>query len=238
MFRSLLAQLARLSCELLIYYAPISGMSYFQYLGLGGGKEGNWHVLMEQAPIPGAQSCVPPPNISLTNTPYLPVVHSVWQGDMGICGIQKEFPKTFLTQQKRIYMQFEWIGTIPTKYQPLGEDSEDKSPSFLQHPSQVYRWAHTIDRCIITLWKPKAEKNQYRAVYSHFVNSHFVNSHFVNSHLVNFPLRQFPLCQFPFGQCWQSGNWQSRNWRSGKLTKWEDLPIYILLTTVIDQWIF
>ena len=75
-------------------------------------------------------------------------------------------------------------------------------------------------------------------VSSHFVNSHFVNSHFVNSHLVNFPLCQFPLCQFPFGQCWQSGNWRNGNWQSGKLTKWEDLPLYILITTVIDQWIF
>ena len=26
--------------------------------------------------------------------------------------------------------KFEWIRTMPTKYQPLEEDSDDKSPSF------------------------------------------------------------------------------------------------------------
>ena len=47
--------------------------------------------------------------------------------------------KTFLTQQKRIYMQFEWIGT---KYQPVGKDSNDISPSFLQHLPQVCQVGH------------------------------------------------------------------------------------------------
>ena len=45
-------------------------------------------------------------------------------------------------------MQFEWIGTIPTKYQPLGEDSDNKSPSFLHHLSKVCQVGHTIDRRI------------------------------------------------------------------------------------------
>ena len=44
------------------------------HLGL---DRANWHILMEQAPIPGAQTCIPSPYISLTNTPYLPVMHSV-----------------------------------------------------------------------------------------------------------------------------------------------------------------
>ena len=43
----------------------------------------------------------------------------------------KNFPKTFNERKK--YIQFEWIGTILTKYQPLGEDFEDKSSCFLQH---------------------------------------------------------------------------------------------------------
>ena len=38
--------------------------------GLMGDKEGNWQFLMEQAPIPGVQSYVPSPYISVT---YLPV---------------------------------------------------------------------------------------------------------------------------------------------------------------------
>ena len=53
-----------------------------------------------------------------------------------------------LAQQKRMCMPFEWIGTIMTKYQPLGEDSDGKSPSFLQHLPQVSKVGHTIDRPI------------------------------------------------------------------------------------------
>ena len=45
-------------------------------------------------------------------------------------------------------MQFEWIVKIPTKYQPLGEDSDGKSPSFLQHLPQVCQVGHTTDRSI------------------------------------------------------------------------------------------
>ena len=37
-------------------------------------------------------------------------------------------------------MPFEWIGTIPTKYQLLKEDSKCESPSFLQYLPQVSRW--------------------------------------------------------------------------------------------------
>ena len=36
-----------------------------------------------------------------------------------------------------------------TKYEPFGEDSDCESPSFLQHPPQVFKVGHTIDRCII-----------------------------------------------------------------------------------------
>ena len=42
-------------------------------------------------------------------------------------------------------MPFEGIGTIPTKYQALEKDSGSKSPSFLQHSSQVAKVGHTID---------------------------------------------------------------------------------------------
>ena len=70
-------------------YAPISGMPYLQYLGLNGGLVRNWHVQMKQAHLPGAQTWVP--------CPYIPVMHSAWQGDMGICGIHKN-PKKIYTQ--------------------------------------------------------------------------------------------------------------------------------------------
>ena len=48
-------------------------VDYYQWYALPS-IPGAWYVQMEQAPIPGAQSFVPPP---LTNTPYLPVLHSV-----------------------------------------------------------------------------------------------------------------------------------------------------------------
>ena len=59
-------------------------------------------------------------------------------------------------------MQFEWIRTIPTKYQPLGEDSTDKSSSFLQHLPQVCQVEHTIDRCIMYV---------FREVLAHLVDT-------------------------------------------------------------------
>ena len=43
-------------------------------------------------------------------------------------------------------MQFRWIGTIPTKYQPLGEDYDGKSPFILLHLPQVCKVGHTNDR--------------------------------------------------------------------------------------------
>ena len=43
---------------------------------------------------------------------------------------------------------FECIRTIPTKYKPLGKDSDSKSPSFLQHPPQVCKVGHTTGRCV------------------------------------------------------------------------------------------
>ena len=58
-------------------------------------------------------ACVPSLYISLTNTPYLPVVHSAWHKDI------------FNTTKEK----FEWIGT---KYIPTCQkDSDDIFPSFL-----------------------------------------------------------------------------------------------------------
>ena len=41
--------------------------------------------------------------------------------------------------------------TIPTKYQPLGEDSNAKFPFVLQHLPQVCQVGHAIDRRISSL---------------------------------------------------------------------------------------
>ena len=44
-------------------------------------------------------------------------------------------------------MQFQWIGTISAKYQPLREGCDGKSPAFLQHLPHL-QVGHTIDRYI------------------------------------------------------------------------------------------
>ena len=66
-----------LRAEIRLSNVPISGMHYLQHLGLDGELEGNLHGLMEHAYIPEVQTCVPSLYIFLTNTPYLPVMHSV-----------------------------------------------------------------------------------------------------------------------------------------------------------------
>ena len=71
---------------------------------------------------------LPFPYISLTNAPYLPVVHSVWQEDMVSVEFTKNFPEIFNTTKEN-YIQFEWIGTrLSTNL--LGQNSNDKSPTF------------------------------------------------------------------------------------------------------------
>ena len=128
---------------------PISGMPYIQHLRLDGKLEGNWHIIMKQASIPTPTYY--PPTYPLW-IPQIPVMHSVWQEDMSVPGIHKELLfQWFLTQWKRVCMPFEWIETMPTKYQPLGEGFNSKSPSFLQHPPPVCKVGHTTDRYISLL---------------------------------------------------------------------------------------
>ena len=55
------------------------------------------------------------------------------------------FPKTLNTE----YVCHMDLRGFVTKYEPFGEDSDCEPPSFLQHPSQVFKVGHTIDRCII-----------------------------------------------------------------------------------------
>ena len=106
-------------------------------------------VLMEQASIPGPQSCVWSSYISI---PYkYPISPCCAQCVTGRYGNLKNSQRIFqrhVTQKKGIQMQFEWTGTIPTKYQLLGEDSYDRSHTILQHLPLVCQVGHTIDRHI------------------------------------------------------------------------------------------
>ena len=49
--------------------------------------------------------------------------------------------------------------TIPTKYQPLGENSSAKFPFVLQHLPQVCQVGHAIDRRIIQIHTIQIVKN-------------------------------------------------------------------------------
>ena len=92
-------------------------MPYLQYLGPGGGKEGNWHVLMEQAHNPAYHSPTYPlqvPHISL------------------LCAVcvefTKNFPKTF-NKRKNIFnlsgLGQSWLSTNPS-----GKISKTNLPLF------------------------------------------------------------------------------------------------------------
>ena len=95
---------------------------------------------MEQAPIRGPQSCMRTIPFKI---PHISLLCTVRDREIWISvEFTKIFPKTFNAMK-----QFEWIGTTPNKYQPPQEDSDDKSPSFLQH---LHQYA-TIDRRISRL---------------------------------------------------------------------------------------
>ena len=53
-----------------LMYVPISTYQWYALPPIPGGRRGIY-VLMEQVPIPGAQSCVPSPYTSLTYLPSL-----------------------------------------------------------------------------------------------------------------------------------------------------------------------
>ena len=105
--------------------------------GLVGERRGI-DVLMEQA---GHNTAYHPPTYPL-QIPHASLLCTVCDREI-LVSVEFEFPKTSLTQRKRMCIQFEWIGTIPTKYQPLGEGSDSKSPAFLQHlPQFLYPCVH------------------------------------------------------------------------------------------------
>ena len=71
-------------------------------------------------------------------------MHIVRQGDVGICRIHKDFSKK---ENVYIIMQF---GTILTKYQCLGEDSDGKSPwlvlRYVNSPPTPHQALAIVDR--------------------------------------------------------------------------------------------
>ena len=91
-------------------YAPISGM-----------PRGIWHVLMEQAPTPGAQSCIQSPTYSL-QVPHISLLQTVCGREIWVFGCNNP----------------DWVPT----------SRGSKSPSFLQHLPQLCQVGHTMDRCI------------------------------------------------------------------------------------------
>ena len=132
-------------CKILLYfcpiYTPISGMPCtYNTWGLMEGRRGIDISWWNKPPYLRNKPVYSP----LKNTPDLPVMHGeVW--------VFVEFKKNFQrpsTQRKVMCMPFVRIGTILTKYQPLREDSDSKSPSFFQHLPQVCKVGHTIDRHI------------------------------------------------------------------------------------------
>ena len=86
-------------------------MPYLQHLGLDGGKKGMDIIPVEQAPIPEAKSSVLyiPPH-------YLPVMNSMWQGDMDINFVEFPFQR-HLTQCIKENVYAVWVDWgIPNKY--------------------------------------------------------------------------------------------------------------------------
>ena len=90
---------------------------------------------MEQAPIPGARTIA---------------LHIPYKNPISLGRVQCVTGRYGYLWN----LQFEWIGTILTKYQPLEEDSDGKSPSLLQQLPQVCQVGgrgHTIDTYCITV---------------------------------------------------------------------------------------
>ena len=92
---------------------------------ISGIPRGIWHVLMEQALIPGAKSFVPSPTYSL-QIPHISLLQTVCGREIWVFGCNN--PDRVPTPRGRFWRQ------IPA--------------SFLQHLPQVCQVGHTMDRCI------------------------------------------------------------------------------------------
>lgn len=109
-------------CRQCLWWVSICLVSMYQWYALPGAWwERNWHVLIEQAlahtwgtNLHTSRLHVPlqKPHISLQ------LLYTVC--DREIRGFTTNFPKTFNVWKRIMIIQFEWIGAILTKYQPLG----------------------------------------------------------------------------------------------------------------------
>ena len=104
---------------------------------------------MEQAPIPGARTIA----LHIPYNPHISVLCTVCHREVWVSvKFTKNLPKILNTTKENTQaIQFEWIGTIPTKYQALEEDFDGKSPSLLQQLLHVCQVGHTIDTYCITV---------------------------------------------------------------------------------------
>ena len=94
---------------------------------------------MEQGSIPGHNPAYHPSTYPL-QIPHISLLYTVCDRKRWVSvEFTKSFPDIFNTTKGNMY------AICPTKYQSLGEDSDDKSPSFLQHLPQVCQVGHTID---------------------------------------------------------------------------------------------
>ena len=130
-------------------------MPYLQYLGLDGGRRElsfsngtslhTWGTILHTIPLPTLQ------------IPWLCTVcdrEIYWY----LWNSQRISQDTWHNNREYIYL-IVWTGTIPTKYQVLGKDSPDKSPSFFIHLLQlgisligalaanVAWWVHVFGLC-------------------------------------------------------------------------------------------
>ena len=99
--------------------------------GAWWGKRGELTYLNGASPHSWATKLHTSPYMSPTNTPQLLVVHSVWQGGMGVCEIHK---KRFNTTE-RMCMLFE--ATIPSSINPSGKIPTAYAPGM---KGRAYHW--------------------------------------------------------------------------------------------------
>ena len=90
--------------------------------GLTGSRRGIGMSLQNKPPDLGHKPMYHPPTYRL-QIPHISLSDTVCDRVIWVFvnWIAKSFQR-HLTQQKRMHVPFEWIGTILTKYRPLGED--------------------------------------------------------------------------------------------------------------------
>ena len=99
--------------------------------------------------IPGAQPAYHPLTY-LLQIPHISLLCTVCDRKIWVfVEFTKNFPNTFNTENDIVLCNLSGLGQSRlSSYQSLGEDSKDKSPSFLQHLPQYTRWDKCISRLV------------------------------------------------------------------------------------------